>query len=373
MAEYTVLTINPGSTGTKIGLVRGNTVVLDLNVDNAPGEFDGCKTFAEQAPIRLKAIYRHLEENGVDLSTIDAVSGRGVGLYSCEGGTYPITDLAYTHAYENVTQIPHPAVLGVVLAKQIADKLGKPAFTVNPFSIDELSDVARVVGIKGVYREPVGHPLNMKEVAIQHSKSQGKRYDECNYIVMHLGGGSSIAAHEKGRIVDQTRVGSGEGPISPNRAGNFCMYDVRALLKQGMAFEDIVARCNHRGGLKDMLGTDDMRVVRNEIIPAGGNKAKYAQLVVDAMEYTMVKWAAQMAGALKGKVDAILMTGGLAYDKELVSALEKDLSWIAPIYVYPGSFETEALASGAIRVLSGEEAPKEYTGKPVWSGFDFVD
>lgn len=373
MKKYTVLTVNPGSTGTKVGLVRGDTVIFDLNVENAPGEFDGCKTFAEQAPLREKKIYECLAQQGIDLSTIDAVSGRGVGLQSCIGGTYRLNDLALRHALNNEFNIPHPAVNGIILARSIADKLGKPAFTVNPFSLDELKDVARMTGLKGVYREPVGHPLNMKEVAIRHSKAQGKKYGDCNYVVMHLGGGCSIAAHEKGRIIDQTRVGSGEGPISPNRTGNFCLYDVRALLRQGMTFEDIVKRCNHRGGLMDLTGTDDLRVIRRDIIPAGGKAAQMAQMAVDAMEYSMVKWAAQMAAAMRGKVDAILVTGGLAYDKELTAALTADLDWIAPLYFYPGSFETEALASGAIRVLSGEEEALEYTGQPVWDGFDFAE
>lgn len=235
-------------------------------------------------------------------------------------------------------------------------------------STDELSDVARMTGIRGLYRPSHAHPLNMKQVAIHHSELMGKRYEDCNYVIMHMGGGTSIAAHEKGRAVDSTRIGDGQGPICPNRSGDLCIDDVMTLMRRGMTLEEINEVASRRGGLMQLCGTDDVRKIRGEMIPAGDKRAK---LALDAMEYTMVKWAAMMAGALRGKVDAILMTGGLANDKVLVEQLKKDLSWIAPIYVYPGSFETEALATGAARVLSGAEKVKEYTGKPVWDSFDF--
>lgn len=371
MAEYTILTVNPGSTSTKIGLVKGEKIVLDLNVDTKPDEFKGCEPLSEQVPIREKKILDMLAESAgsnVDLSTIDAVSGRGVGVHSCAGGTYLIDDLAYEHAYNDAAEIHHAATLGIVLAKRIADKLGKPAYFVNPMSTDELCDVARMTGVKGLYRPSRAHPLNMKQVAIHHSKLQGTRYEDCSYVIMHMGGGTSIAAHRKGKAIDQTRIGDGQGPISPNRTGDLCIDDVMTLMKRGMTIEEINTLCTRKGGLVELTGTDDVRKIRNELIPAGN---KMAELALDAMEYTMVKWAAMMAGALKGEVDAILITGGLAHDNVLVEQLKQDLGWIAPIYVYPGSFETEALASGAIRVLSGEEEVKRYTGKPVWEGFDF--
>ena len=368
MAEYTVLTVNPGSTGTKIGVVKGEKVILDLNVDTLPGEFDGCASFGEQAPLREEKIMRMLADHNVDLNSIDAVSGRGVGVFSCEGGTYLVDDLAYEHAFHDTAGIHHAATLGIVLAKRIADKLGKPAYFVNPMSTDELCDAARITGVKGLYRPSHAHPLNMKQVAIHHSKLQGKRYEDCNYVIMHMGGGTSIGAHCRGRAIDQTRIGDGQGPISPNRTGDLCIDDVMSLLKRGMSIEEIHMLAARKGGLMDLCGTDDVRKIRNEMIPAGN---KMAALALEAVEYTMVKWAAMMAGALKGRVDAILMTGGLANDSVLVKQLKDDLEWIAPVYVYPGSYETEALASGAVRVLSGEEEAKRYTGKPVWNGFAF--
>lgn len=367
MVEYTVLTVNPGSTGTKIGLVKGEKIILDLNVDTRPGEFEGCGSFWEQAPIRKAKILKMLKDNGANLKEIDAVAGRGVGVYSCQGGTYRIGELAFEHAKEDVAQIHHAATLGIMLSKLIGDELGKPAYFVNPMSTDELCDEARMTGIKGLYRPSHAHPLNMKQVAIHHSALQGKKYQDCNYIIMHMGGGTSIGAHRKGKAIDQTRIGDGQGPISPNRAGDLCIDDVMTLMKErNMTIEEVNEYATRKGGLMDLCGTDDLRKIKNELIPAGD---KMAKLAFTAMEYTMVKWAAMMAGALKGEVDAILMTGGLAHDKELVSMLKSDLEWIAPVYVYPGSYETEALASGVLRVLKGEEEAKEYTGKPVWNGF----
>ena len=330
--EYTVLTVNPGSTGTKIGLVTGGQIVFDHNADTLPGEFDDCATYADQVPLREKKILRILEQEGINLDTIDAVSGRGVGIHSCEGGTYHINDLAYDHAIRDVEGIHHPATLGIPLAYRLGKRLGKPAFFVNPMNTDELCDEARMTGVKGLYRPARSHPLNQKQVAIHHSGLQGTRYQDCNYIILHMGGGISITAHCQGRAIDSTRIGDGQGPISPNRAGDLCAYDVFNLMERGMSVDQIKKQCAGVGGLKDLTGTDDVRKIVGEMIPAGN---KMAKLAYDAMIYTMVKWVGMMAGVLKGKVDAILLTGGLAYDKNLVNQITKDCSWIAQIYVYP--------------------------------------
>lgn len=368
MKEYTILTVNPGSSSTKLGLVKGGKIILDINVDNQPGEFDGCATFADQVPQREKKIFDMLANEGVDLNSIDAVSGRGVGVHSCTGGTYYINDLAYEHALNDVEGIRHPATLGIVLAYRLGKQLDKPAFFVNPMNVDELCDEARLIGVKGIYRPARSHPLNMKQVAINHSKLQGTRYEDCNYVILHMGGGISVGAHCHGKAIDGTRSGDGQGPLAPNRAGELCAGDVFTLLDNGIPLDQVKKLCSGNGGFKDLLGTDDMRKIKGEMIPAGN---KLAKLAVDTMEYHLVKWAAMMAGALRGQVDAVLLTGGLANDKELVAQLTEDLSWIAPVYVYPGSFETEALGAGVERVLTGEEEAKVYTGKPVWDGFEF--
>ena len=368
MKEYTVLTINPGSTSNKIGIMKGSQIILDTDAKTNPDDFKGCSAYSDQVEIREKQIWSILKENNIDLQTIDAVSGRGVGIYSCEGGTYRINDIAYEHALHDQAGINHPATLGIVLAKHIGDQLGIPSFFVNPMCVDELCDEARITGVKGIYRTSRAHPLNMKQTAITHSRLHNVRYEESDYIVIHMGGAISVAAHRHGKAIDQTRITDGQGPISPNRTGDICFADVKAMSQNGKTLEEIKRLCTRSGGLIELCGTDDVRKIRNEMIPSGG---RFAQLALDAMEYTIVKWAGAMAGVLKGKADAILITGGLANDEILVSQLKEDLSWIAPVYVYPGSFETEALAEGAMRVLSGQEECREYSGYPVFEGFSF--
>lgn len=368
MEKHTILAINPGMTSTKIGVVKGDKVVLDVGVDNQPGEFDGCATFADQAPLREAKILDVLAENGIDLAAIDAVSGRGVGIHSCEGGTYLIDDLACDHAARDVEGVHHPACLGIVLAYRFGKKLGKPAYFVNPMSTDELCDEARMTGVKGLYRPAHAHPLNSKQVAIHHSELHGRRYEDCNYVTAMLGSGISVMAHKRGRTIDSSRAGDGQAPIAPTRSGDLCAADMVTLLERGMSLEQIKQLYARKGGLEDLLGTNDGREIADVMIPAGDPMAKLAW---DAMEYSLIKWIAMMAGALRGEVNAILLTGGLAYDKDLVRRITEDCSWIAPVYSYPGSLETEALAAGAERVLSGKEEAKIYTGKPVWSGFGF--
>lgn len=367
MKKHTILTINPGSSSTKVGLVSDGKVVLDVSVDCLPGEFDHCKTVADQAPLREKKILEVLEQEGIDLSTIDAISGRAIGIHPCAGGTYRIDDLAYDHAFRDVEGIHHPGSLGIVISYRLGKRLSKPAFFVNPVNTDELCDVARVTGVKGLYRPSRSHMLNQKEVAIRHSKLHGTRYEDKNYVILHMGGGISITAHRHGQCIDGTRAGDAQGPISPNRTGDLCADDVFTLMDRGMTPAQIKAIWTGNGGLKNLVGTDDVRKIVNEMIPSGDPMAK---LAYDAMEYTIVKWTAMMAGALRGQVDAILLTGGLAKDKELVKNITDDCAWIAPVFVYPGSFETEALASGAARVLDGEEEARIYTGEPVWAGFE---
>ena len=369
MKEYTVLTINPGSSSTKMGLVKGDKVIFDKTVDHHKEDFAGCASFADQEPIRMKMIMDALKEEGVELSSIDAVSGRGVGLYACAGGTYKIDDLAYEHAKKDVGGIRHPATLGIIISYKLGKELGVPAFFVNPMPTDELCDEARMTGIPSIYRAARSHPLNQKQVAIHHSDLMGRKYEESNYIILHLGGGTSITAHRKGKMIDGNRAGDGQGPMSPNRSGDICIGDVMNCIKKGMSVEEVKEYAANKGGLLALCGTDDLREVK-EMMKDGSQIAK---LAYDSMIYSMGKWTAMMAGALKGEVDGILLTGGMAKDVDLIEKLSEYISWIAPIYNYAGSFETEALGFGAIRVLTGVEEVKTYTGRPVWDGFEFVN
>ena len=369
MKEYTVLTINPGSSSTKMGVVRGDEVILDIAVDHHKEDFADCETFADQEPVRMETILKVLDEHGIKLSDIDAVSGRGVGLYPCEGGTYRIDERVYEHALNDVAGIRHPASLGIIMSYELGKQYGIPAFFVNPMPTDELCDEARITGIPGIYRPAKSHPLNQKQVAIRHSRNVGVRYEDSNYIILHMGGGISITAHRKGRMIDGNRAGDGQGPLSPNRSGDICIDDVLACMEKGISPDEAKTYASSTGGLLAWCGTDDLREVKGMI--ADGDRK--AALVYRTMVYSIGKWTAMMAGAMKGEVDAILLTGGMAHDGELCDQIKEYVGWIAPVHVYPGSFETEALGFGAIRVLSGEEEAKTYTGKPVWDGFEWDD
>lgn len=361
-----VFAINPGSTSTKIALFEGETCLFSANVTH---DASVLKTFAEipdQFDYRMDTILSELAAHNIDLSTVDAFSARGGGLVLLEGGTYPINETLLQHARTCFT-VKHPATLGAQIAHALAQKYGKPAFVVNPPDVDEFSDMARVTGLSGVFRESRIHTLNQKEIALRFAKSQGRAYEEMNLIVCHIGGGISVTAHQKGRMVDSNDIANGDGPFAPTRSGALPVNAVISMCFSGKWSEaemhDFVTKT---GGLVDHLGTSDAREVTARIRQGD----RYAKLVYDAMIYQIAKCVGAMAVTLNGEVDGIIFTGGISHDAYLTGALEAQVRWIAPVTVMPGEFEMEALAAGAIRVLSGGEQPKEYTGVPIWDGFD---
>ena len=364
--SYKIFAINPGSTSTKIALIEDDNVIFSKNVShdaNKLAEFDG---ISAQMPYRKETIVNLLKENNVSLEGISACVGRGGGLIAMEGGTYKIDDLLLDHATRGANGVQHPAQLGPQLANEFAKEYNCPAFVVNPPDVDELQDVARLTGIKGVHRIIHLHALNLKETAIRHAESQGKKYEEQNYVVCHIGGGISVSAHREGRMVDGFDIVGGEGPMAPTRSGSISVANLVNYAK-GKDLKDVKSVCTRSGGLVSHLGTSAALEVSNRA-DAGD---KYAKMVWDTMIYQINKCIGSMATALHGKVDGILLGGGMVYNKGLVAQIKEACEWIAPVYAYPGEFEMEAMASGAIRVLSGIEEAKTYTGVPVWSGFDF--
>ena len=249
-----------------------------------------------------------------------------------------------------------------------AEQTGKPAYLVNPPDVDEFDDVARLTGIKGIYRESHVHVLNQKEVAMRAARELGKRYDECNFVVCHVGGGLSITAQKHGRIVDGNDVLNGDGPMAPNRSGYVPLLPVVKMCFSGKYTEqEMKTKVSKTGGLVSLLGTDNMLEIEARI--AKGDK--WAKLVFENFAYQLAKYIGSYACVLEGKVDAVVMTGGVSNDKAFIELVKRYAGWVAPFIVYGGDFEMEALASGAVRALSGEEELKEYTGEPVWNGFDF--
>lgn len=364
---YKIFAVNPGSTSTKIALFDGDKKVFSENVSHDADKLKEFATIAEQLPYREETINHLLKENKVDLSDVDAFVGRGGGLLGVEGGTYSINDILLDHAVTIANGVPHPATLGPQLAHKYAETYGKKAYVVNPPDTDELQDVARVTGIKGVYRNVHLHALNLKETAIRHAEKMGKKYEDCNFIVCHIGGGVSVSAHKHGKMIDGNDIVGGEGPMAPTRCGAIPVIEVLNLMeKTGADLKAVKGLIVKNGGFVSHLGTSDAREVTARI--AKGDKE--AQLIWNTFIYQIEKFIGSMAVVLKGKVDGILLGGGIVYDKGLVEKITEDCGFIAPVSAYPGEFEMEAMAAGAIRVLEGKEEVKEYLGVPSWKGFE---
>ena len=361
--EYRILTINPGSTSTKVGCFEGEKELFSMNVAHEASELDKFEGISAQLPYRKETILAALKEANIDLGTIDAYVGRGGGLLAVEGGTYKVDETLLDHAFRGANGIQHPAQLGSQIAHEFAAQYGKPCFVVNPPDTDELSLMARMTGIKGVYRNVHLHALNLKETAIRHAASMGKKYEDCNFVVCHIGGGISISAHDHGKMVDGNDIVGGEGPMAPTRSG---AVPAGEMIRYCFANEDkkaVKSLCTKTGGFVSHLGTSDAREVRK--MAAEGNK--YADLVYETMIYQIIRFIGAMAAVLHGKVDGILLGGGMVHDEGLVREITEACSWIAPVSAYPGEFELEAMAAGAIRVLKGEEEAKVYTGEPRWT------
>ncbi len=363
---YKIFAINPGSTSTKIALIEDDKVIFTKNVSHDADKLAEFGSISAQLPYRKETIISILRENAVSLDGISACVGRGGGLLAIEGGTYKIEATLLDHATRGANGVQHPAQLGPQLANEFSKEYGCPAFVVNPPDVDELQDVARMTGLKGVYRGVHLHALNLKETAIRHASARGSRYEEQNYVVCHIGGGISISAHRRGRMIDGFDIVGGEGPMAPTRSGSVSVTNLLNYAA-GRDLKEVKGICTRSGGLVSHLGTSDAL----EVSRRAESGDAYAKLVWDAMIYQINKCIGAMAAALKGNVNGILLGGGMVYNEGLVAQIRDACAWIAPVYAYPGEFEMEAMAAGAIRVLNGKEEAKHYTGKPSWEGFDF--
>lgn len=364
---YKILTINPGSTSTKIALFEGETCVYSKNVSHDAGELEKYPSISEQLPYRREMILELLKEADIALEDVDVFVGRGGGLLAMEGGTYQVTDLMLEHARNCANGVIHPAALGSQLAAEFAKKYQAKAMVVNPPDVDELQDLARMTGIKGVNRIIHLHALNLKETAIRHSKLVlNKRYEDCNLIVCHIGGGVSVSAHRNGRMIDGYDIVGGEGPMAPTRCGSISVADLLSYMKkQKLGIDEVKGLLTKSGGFVNHVGISDAV----ELIKRAESGDEYAAMVWNTMIYQIEKCIGSMAAVLHGKVDGILLGGGMVHSKDLVKQITDTCSFIAPVTAYPGEFEMEAMAAGAIRVLNGEEELKEYTGKRSWNGF----
>lgn len=361
---YKVFTINPGSTSTKIAAFEGDKKVFSVNVEHDAAILGEFLEISDQLTYRKDTILQEVESAGLDLSEMDAFSGRGGGLNSLEGGTYKVNDKLLEHAKSCLTA-KHPATLGSQLAHFFAQKYAVQTFVVNPPDVDEFDEISRITGLKGVYRESRIHALNQKEIGIRYAEMNNQQYENLNLIIAHIGGGISVTAHKKGRMVDSNDIIHGDGPMAPTRCGTLPVSDVIKLCYSGeYSKSEMLQKTTKTGGLLDHLGTADVKQILVDI--EDGNQ--YSKLVLDGMLYQISKAIGSCAVTLEGQVDGIILTGGISHSTYVVDEISKRIEFIATVVVMPGEFEMEALAAGAIRVMNGNEKAKIYNGVPVWGG-----
>jgi len=351
-----ILVINPGSTSTKIALFnQEGKEIFKESISHSTEELSQFKSLLEQGPVRKKIILGTFKKKNIESNSLKAVIGRGGVLKPLEAGTYEVNDKLIDNLKNS--PIKHASNLGGIIAYEIAKEIDVPAYIADPVSVDEFTEIARISGLKGIERVSLLHALNIRANAFRYAKEQGKKLEELNLIAAHLGGGISIASIEKGKIVDVNNANDG-GPFSPERTGSLPNKALIHLCYSGKHSEkELYKLITHKGGLVSYLGTNDVREVLKKIEQGD----KYAKLIFEAMCYQIAKDIGAMATVLKGKVEAIILTGGIAHNEILVNRIKDRAGWIAPIVVYPGEEEMKALAQAVIRVLNGVEKVKTYS------------
>lgn len=350
------LIINPGSTSTKIGVFEDETLLFEETLRHSTEEISQYATIVDQKDFRKNIILALMKEKEFDMKSLNVIVGRGGMLKPIPGGTYAVTD-ELLEDLKTGFQGQHASNLGGILAREIGDSIGVPSYIVDPVVVDELMTIARYSGVPELPRTSVFHALNQKAVAKRYARESGVSYDSLNLVVVHMGGGVSVGAHEKGKIVDVFNALDGDGAFSPERAGAVPSGALIKMCFSGKYTEkEVYKKLVGGGGFNAYCGTNDMRDVE-KMADAGD---EHAIEVREAFILQVAKDIGSMACVLNGKVDQIIMTGGIAYDKAVVEGLKKRAGFIAPVTVYPGEDELLALAQGAIRVINGEEAAMTY-------------
>lgn len=350
------LIINPGSTSTKIGVFEDETLLFEETLRHSTEEIGKYATIVDQKDFRKDIIVNLLKEKNFDIKSLNVIVGRGGMLKPISGGTYAVTD-ELLEDLKIGRSGQHASNLGGILAKDIADSIGVPSFIVDPVVVDELAPVARLSGMPELPRISIFHALNQKAVAKRYAKEIDKPYETLRLIVVHMGGGVSVGAHINGKVVDVFNALDGDGAFSPERAGGVPSGALVKMCFSGKYTEkEVYNKLVGKGGFNAYLNTNDYRDVRK--LAEEGNA--FAGEVKDAFLYQVAKDIGSMACVLEGKVDQIIVTGGIAYAPDVIDALKAKAEWIAPFTVYPGEDELLALAQGALRVINGEEEAKQY-------------
>jgi len=352
---YKILAINPGSTTTKIALYENEQEILVKTLDHPAEEMEKFEKVVDQFQMRKDVVLLFLKDNGFDVNKLDAVVGRGGMLPPVKSGAYRVDDLMVDRL-KNRPVVEHASNLGALIAHEIASSVGKEAYIYDSVKVDELIPEARISGMPALPRTSTSHVLNSRAMAIKTAKNMGKNYTEMNFVVAHMGGGVSLSVYEKGRLSDI--ISDDEGPFSPERSGRVNLRPFMDMCFSGKYDKKTVGKMiSGNGGLKGYLGTTDAREVE-KMIHEGNDEAN---LVYRAMAYQIAKGIGELSTVLKGNVDAIILTGGIAYSKMMTDMIKERVEFIAPVEIMAGENEMESLALGTLRVLRNEEQAKEYT------------
>ena len=354
--RYKILSINPGATSTKVALYLNENPLKVEVIRHSPDDLSSFKGTLDQLDYRKELVLRFLEENEVKVTGLAAVVGRGGPFKPLESGTYRVNDKMLSDINAGKVQADHPSNLGALIAHEIVKGTGVPSFIVDPVSVDEFISEARLSGLPQIERKSLSHALNMKMVARKAAKKLGRKYEELNLVIVHLGSGISVSAHRRGRMIDANNAND-MGPFSPQRVGALPVTGLAKLCFSGeYTLKEMIELLTKKGGLLAHLGTDNVEEVEKRV-DDGDRKAK---LVYDAMVYQISKEIGAMATTLQAKVDAVLLTGGIANSKRLTASIIRKVEFLGPVLVFPGEDEMEALTLGGLRVVSREEGAKEY-------------
>ena len=351
-----MLVINPGSTSTKIAIYDNKTEVLNQTIRHDSEEIEKFENVIDQYEFRIETIEKILASKNISIDKFDVVVGRGGLLKPIEGGAWIVNETMLDDL-RKAERGEHASNLGAVIAQNIAKKGGVKAYIVDPVVVDQMEDVARISGIPEIERTSVFHALNQKASARKLADQLGEKYEDINLLVTHMGGGVTVGAHKKGRVIDVTNGVYGEGPFTPERSGALPPEQVIQMCFSGKYSQpEMIKKVHGKGGMAAYLGTADCKAAEEEA-QKGNEKFK---LILEAMAYQIAKEIGSMAVVLDGDIDGIILTGGLAFDKHLMARINKKIEFLGPVHIIPGENEMEALRDGVLMALDGKMPLHEY-------------
>jgi butyrate kinase len=354
--SYKILSINPGATSTKVSLSEDKNPLAIEVLRHSAEELKAFIKTLDQLEYRKNLVIDFLKKHNFKITDLSAVVGRGGPFRPLASGTYRVNQKMLSDIRSGNVQADHISNLGALIAYELTKNTQIPAFIVDPVSVDEMISVARISGMPELERRSLSHALNIKMVARKAASELGEKYEELNLVIVHLGSGISVTSHLNGQMIDVSNANDG-GPLAPQRTGSLPATGLAKLCLSGKyTYSEMYDKITKKGGLLAYLGTDDVEEIEKKI-DSGDQKTK---LIYEAMVYQIAKEIGAMATTLNGKVDAIVLTGGIAKSDRLINLIKEKANFISNVMVFPGEDELEALTLGALRVLTGEEKEKEY-------------